>query len=599
MKAMTEDCDLLRDYVEHQNEAAFTELVHRHINLVYGTATRVVHDAHLAKDVSQAVFLRLARKAGSVRDGNALPGWLYRATLFAAADSVRAEQRRRQHERDAMNSSECDLASDASAAWTAIAPHIDAALQRLNRLEQDAVVLRYFENKSLAAVGRALGLTEEAARKRVSRALDKLRVCLSRRGVKLGSSTLASVLACRALDAAPAGLAAALASSALAGASAGAATSLFGNFICTLSMTKASAALVTTLLVGSGLVSVALYRRDLGPSSRTAPPALDLPPMRPAVAPARLEPQPPRRQTAAAEPRIASLLQRVASLPALTPRQIESYVEQNNRNAESLLAAYRIGTNFAYLTEAAARFPADPDVQDAVVVAHAFPDLQRQWIEAYKVSSPGIALPWYCSALEFFRSGDPASARQELAEASRQSAFRAELAPVLQAAEELHLSAGRAPDEAKLAAFQACCQLPHLQQMRELSKSMLAQVAAVRRGGDAAAGAAMAGMGLTLGGHLSAGGGSQTIINQLVGIAIEKAFLKEFAPGVETDPFGRSLAELRATVEAHHATLKSCAQSVDALTTRLPDPELSNYLERVKLHGEEAALTWLTDKHNQ
>src|SRR5512138_2820923 len=101
-----DDAELLRDYIERGSEGAFAELVRRHLDMVHSTALRLVGDAGMAKDVSQLVFMRLARKAAAIRDGNALPGWLYRAANFGAADALRAECRRRAREQEAMRFSE-------------------------------------------------------------------------------------------------------------------------------------------------------------------------------------------------------------------------------------------------------------------------------------------------------------------------------------------------------------------------------------------------------------------------------------------------------------------------------------------------------------
>jgi len=173
------------------------------------------------------------------------------------------------------------------------------------------------------------------------------------------------------------------------------------------------------------------------------------------------------------------------------------------------------------------------------------------------------------------------------------------LAPTLQAVEELQISAGRAADEARVAAFQACAQVPHLGPMRELAQAMQTAAEQYRQQGEAAYADSLAGAGLLLGSHLSAGGGSQTLINQLVGISLEKRFLQLLDPTRNQDPLGRSVAEVRAAIERHQALLKDYAQSMAGLMFGLDDPELANYMERVKLHGEEAALAWLKAKHGQ
>ncbi len=358
--------------------------------------------------------------------------------------------------------------------------------------------------------------------------------------------------------------------------------------------------LVLVLIAGLALLLFALRERqhrtpeapaaagqpDLGPGL-VAPPT---PPEIPLV--------PPATVSSVSAPRLP-LLGRVAALPPLTDDQINAYVEQNKRTAESLLAAYRMGTNLAYLIEAANRFPADPDVQYAAIAARAFPDQQRQWIEAYKLSSPDNPLAWYFSSLEYFKTGDRAKALEDLAEATRKPGFRADLAPTLQAVEELEVSAGRAPDEARVAAFEACAQVPHLGPMRELAQVMQAAAAEARQQGDVTSMEALTGAGLQLGGHLSAGSGSQTLINQLVGLAIEKRFLQLIDPAQSLDPFGRPVVDVRTAVDQHQALLKEYAQSVAGLMSNLSDTELATYLERVKLHGEEAALAWLKAKHGQ
>jgi serine/threonine protein kinase len=285
-----------------------------------------------------------------------------------------------------------------------------------------------------------------------------------------------------------------------------------------------------------------------------------------------------------------------ASLPFLTSAQIEAYVAQNKRNAESLLAAYRISANVTYLKEAASTFPADRDVQYAVIAAKAFPAAQRQWIDAYKASSPDNALAGYFSALEYFRAGQTNLAVQELAEATRKPAFRAELAPMLQAVEEVNLSAGMAAHEAKMAALAECGLMPHLALMRELANAMEAAARQYREQGDSTAAESLAGMGLVLGNHLETGGGSQTVMSQLVGMVIEKMFVRQLDPN-SRDPLGRRVGEVSAAIEQHHQTLKSYRAMTPRVILNMSRAELATYFERVKLYGEEAALSWLKAKH--
>ena len=281
---------------------------------------------------------------------------------------------------------------------------------------------------------------------------------------------------------------------------------------------------------------------------------------------------------------------------SLTSDQVEAYVAQNKRNAESLLAAYRMSADVAYLKEAAGKFPGDREVQYAVIAAKAFPAAQRQWIDAYKASSPDNALAWYFSALEYFRAGQTNLAVQELAEATRKPAFRAELAPMLQGVEEMNLSAGRRAREAKMVALAACYLVPHVTLMRELANAMQAAAQQYREQGNSAAAESLAGMGLVLGNHLETGGGSQTVMNQLMGVVIEKMFVRQLDPN-SRDPLGRRVGDVSAAIAQHAQTLKSYQRMIGRLQARLSAAEAATYLERVKLYGEEAALSGLKAKH--
>ena len=210
------DQELLRDYAEERSEAAFSQLARRHVDLVYSAAFRMVHDEHLAKDVTQNVFLALVQNARRLRDRRALPGWLHHTAQHLAANAVRAEVRRRVREQKAAAMSEL-LATQSDPNWELIAPHLDAALGELSDEDRDAVLLRYFENKSLREVGHALGTSDDTAQKRVSRAMERLREFFARRGVTAGASGLVVVISANAVQAAPVGLVATISTAAALG----------------------------------------------------------------------------------------------------------------------------------------------------------------------------------------------------------------------------------------------------------------------------------------------------------------------------------------------------------------------------------------------
>lgn len=191
------DSQLLADFVRAQDQRAFTTLVQRHINLVYSVALRRTRDAHLADDVTQAVFVILARKAPSLLGVAALSAWLHKTTRYAAMDAVKIRGRRHKYEQRAAEMRPGSYDPEMEMKWPRVAEFLDAAIDDLSETDRKAILLRYYENKSFAEVGAALGVAEEAARKRVSRATEKLRDWLAKRGTVTHTSLLATMLSTR------------------------------------------------------------------------------------------------------------------------------------------------------------------------------------------------------------------------------------------------------------------------------------------------------------------------------------------------------------------------------------------------------------------
>lgn len=219
----TESTELLRRYWTEKSEAAFTELVERHIDLVYSAALRQVNgDTAAAEDVTQAVFTELAHKAPRLLRHTSLTGWLYTGTRYLAAKARRTEQRRRAREQHAYAMNQILQATSPEPTWEDLRPVLDEVMHELGGADREAVLMRYFEGRPLADIGARLGLTENAARMRVERALDRLREALARRGVASTAAVLAGLLTQRAVGAAPAELARGVSRSAmLAGAGGG------------------------------------------------------------------------------------------------------------------------------------------------------------------------------------------------------------------------------------------------------------------------------------------------------------------------------------------------------------------------------------------
>ncbi len=213
MSTESEDFELLREYVTSQSETAFRTLVERHVNMVYATALRQVGDAHLAEEATQAVFITLAKKARGLSSSTILAGWLFRAAQFAAAKVQRTELRRKHWEQQAAQME--PTPSDSAVAWEQMAPQLNEALNELKEPDRDALILRFFESKSMAQVGSALGTTEGAAKMRVARALEQLRGIFQTRGIAIPVTLLATALSTSTTQAAPAGLAATITTSVL------------------------------------------------------------------------------------------------------------------------------------------------------------------------------------------------------------------------------------------------------------------------------------------------------------------------------------------------------------------------------------------------
>jgi len=222
------DLDLLKQYVEGRSEAAFTELVRRHAPIVYGAALRQTGNPHQAQEVTQAVFLLLVRKAPGMNDSVVLGSWLFRAAQYAANDLRKAHRRRtaRETPMDPLPDLPAAAPDAGIAAWQPYLPHLDRCLARLPDPDQRALWLRFFEDKSLAEVGCALGVAEEAARKRVRRALDRLQGLLEKEGAQVGERDLEPMLGARLAAVLPVGLVDSTVSAAFSGNAAGSAQQL-------------------------------------------------------------------------------------------------------------------------------------------------------------------------------------------------------------------------------------------------------------------------------------------------------------------------------------------------------------------------------------
>ncbi|HEY5042694.1 MAG TPA: sigma-70 family RNA polymerase sigma factor [Verrucomicrobiae bacterium] len=277
-----DDLTLLREYARRNSEEAFAALVTRHVNLVYSVALRQVREPHLAEEITQAVFIILARKAGSLGDKTILSGWLCRTARYAGANALTIQRRRQHREQEAfmqsqLEQSQNDLSrrSETEAeTWRQIAPLLDGALEKLGKKDHDALVLRFFENKNFAEVGVALGASEDAAKMRVSRALEKLRKFFTKRGVTLSSVAIAGMISAHSVQAAPVTLAKSVTAVAIAkgAAASGSTLTLIKGALKIMAWTKAKTAVAVAagvlLFGGAGVTLIGSAIRGDGEAQR-------------------------------------------------------------------------------------------------------------------------------------------------------------------------------------------------------------------------------------------------------------------------------------------------------------------------------------------
>ncbi|HEY3931258.1 MAG TPA: TIGR03435 family protein [Verrucomicrobiae bacterium] len=196
------DMDLVREFARDNSETAFTELVRRHLNLVYSVARRCTGNDGDAHDVAQAVFIILARKAAGLREKTLLTGWLYETTRFTASRLLRTNARRHAREQEAFMQSTLNEA-DTAGVWEKLSPHLETAMGKLNAADRALLVLRFYENKSGPEAAALLGINENTLHKRVTRAIEKLRKFFMKRGVTLSGTAIAGAVSANSVQAAP------------------------------------------------------------------------------------------------------------------------------------------------------------------------------------------------------------------------------------------------------------------------------------------------------------------------------------------------------------------------------------------------------------
>jgi RNA polymerase sigma factor (sigma-70 family) len=265
---MIDDLDLVRQYARSNSEEAFACLVSRHVNLVYSVAVRQVRDSHLAEEITQTVFVILARKAASLSAKTVVSGWLCRTARYVSARALTVQRRRLHREQEALMPSPANEPEPHP--WTQIEPLLDIAMAQLAKKDHDAMVLRFFEKRNFRDVGAALGTSEAAAKMRVNRALDKLRHFFARRGLLLSAAVIAGAVSGHSVQAAPIGLAASVTTAAITGSTVAVSTlTLIKSTLQAMAWTKlkTSALVGGITLLAAGSATLAIRGMETSPNT--------------------------------------------------------------------------------------------------------------------------------------------------------------------------------------------------------------------------------------------------------------------------------------------------------------------------------------------
>lgn len=505
------------------------------------------------------------------------------------------------------------LESQTEPDWHAIRPALDEALDKLNQTDRDALLLRFFEQRSLAEIGTALGTNEDAASKRVKRALEKLRTLLMRRGITTTGAALSAVISANAVQLAPAGLAPVLTASALAGT--GAAAGVTTTFFKIMALTKtqltiggiAIAALTASLIVETGSEKT-LRRQNEALQQRIAQLAMDNQSLaenaarRLAQIPHLPAPALQVSNAVASDPESlesTNLYSRLINKDlTLKPEQLEGYLSASGRNADSLLAAYRTMRDPALLAEAKRNFPDDPHVAfEAALEKDVTPEEQRKWLDVLKKSDPNNALANYLSALNYFNTGKNDQAVKEFTAAAGKP-FDDFTSQRYEDDTEAYLAAGYSMADAKAGAgFQLL--LPQLLQTKNVGLDMINLAKTYQQNGDSDSAQAALQMVINLGSRYSTPSPGEPVISELVGLALQRYALKTMDPTAPYGNSGQTVQDQINQVNQHYSQITQRSDQIDTLLPQMSEQDWIIYRDRWMTFGEENAGNWLIGKYGQ
>lgn len=289
------------------------------------------------------------------------------------------------------------------------------------------------------------------------------------------------------------------------------------------------------------------------------------------------------------------------------PREtIEEYLRLHHRSGQSLLAAFHASGDaenptgdLNYLKEAATNFPGDPHVQLAVLAHNVFPEARRQWLDAFKASSPGNALANYLSAQDYFKNEQPDAAMKELLEASSKPQFADFTMETYLGEKEIYRADRKSLLESNQAAMAASAGdlLPELSTLKRLAQSMGELQKQYANGGDSASAENLAQINLALANRLTGGDSGKLVISQLVGIALEAIALLNLEPNTSYAFLdGKTPSQRTEELKQQKLSIRQLSQSFQSALPNLTEMEKENFEEREKIYGEIAAMRWVMEQ---